>query len=125
MGIVASLSHFELSPDEHREMMRKWLEWLKPGGYYLLSTIATVTGEEFAGTARSFDQESGCADGVKTNFMGNNILVTVFTHGGWRKLFEDAGFEIVSTEEKLFVSKSEITSDEPRFYIIARKPVGA
>ena len=95
-----------------------------PGGYYLLSTIATVTGEEFAGTARSFDPESGCADGVKTNFMGNNILVTVFTHGGWRKLFEDAGFEVISTEEKLFVSKSEITSDEPRFYIIARKPGG-
>lgn len=124
-GIVASLSLFELSLEENREMGRNWMKWLKPGGYFLLSTIATVTGEEFIGDAQSFDPKSGCAEGVKTNFMGNKILVTVFTQGGWRKLLEDAGFEIVSTEEKLFVSEAENTSDEPRFYLIARKPVGA
>ena len=126
-GIVASLSHFEFSLEEHRVMVRKWMEWLKPGGYFLLSTIATITGDEYGHKARNFDPESGCAEGVNTILLGNSILVTVFTQGGWKKMFEDVGFEVVSTEEDLFVpkAKAEDKMDEPRFYVIARKPGGA
>lgn len=126
-GIVASLSHFELSFEEHRVMVRKWMEWLKPGGHFLLSTIATVDEGEYGRNARSFDPESGCAEGVETILLGNRMVVTLFTQGGWKKLLGDVGFEVVNTEEDMFVpkAKEEDKMDEPRYYVIARKPVGA
>ncbi|KAG7004277.1 hypothetical protein G7Y79_00026g058610 [Physcia stellaris] len=97
-GIVASLSHFELSLEEHRTM--------------------------YGHKARNFDPESGCAEGVNSILLGNKMVVTVFTQGGWKKMLEGVGFEIVNTEEDLFVpkAKAEDKMDEPRYYVIARKP---
>lgn len=121
-GVVASLSHFELSPEETRAMGRKWFQWLRPGGYLLLSTI---TGEEYVSDApKSWDPEQGCASGVEQTFMGNKIVITLYTQDGWKKLFKEAGFEVAHTETDMFVPKAE-SPEEPRYYLIAKKPSNA
>jgi len=120
-GVVASLSHFELSPQEHVEMARKWFDWLRPGGFLLLSTI---DGEDWYG-AKSFDPETGSASGMENIFLGNKIIITMFTQKGWRKLLEDAGFDVVHTETDLFKPKAKDAPEEPRYYIIAKKPTTA
>jgi SAM-dependent methyltransferase len=120
-GAVASLSHFELSPQEHVEMARKWFEWLRPGGFMLLSTI---DGEDWYG-AKSFDPETGSASGMENVFLGNKIIITMFTQKGWRKLLEDAGFDVVYIETDLFKPKAKDAPEEPRYYIIAKKPATA
>jgi len=120
-GAVASLSHLELSPQEHVEMARKWFEWLRPGGFMLLSTI---DGEDWYG-AKSFDPETGSASGMENVFLGNKIIITMFTQKGWRKLLEDAGFDVVYIETDLFKPKAKDAPEEPRYYIIAKKPATA
>ena len=39
-GVIASLSMFELSPQELSTMSHKWSQWLKPGGLLLINTMA-------------------------------------------------------------------------------------
>ncbi|KAL8663994.1 MAG: hypothetical protein Q9202_003411 [Teloschistes flavicans] len=119
-GIVASLSHFELTPKEHAKMARNWFQWTKPGGHLLISTV--VFEDDLSGHT-SFDPEMECAPGVETVFMGNKIIITEFTKEGWKRLLGGAGFEIVHTETDMFVPKAEAAPDEPRYYIIAKKPV--
>ena len=121
-GVVASLSHFELSPQQHVDLTRKWATWVKPGGFILLSTLS---GEKAFGKARSFDPVSGCHVGIETTFLGNRIILNMFTEKGWRKLLEDASFEIVRTETNMFHPKAEDAPEEPRYYIIAKKPSAA
>ncbi|KAL8774884.1 MAG: hypothetical protein Q9203_001662 [Teloschistes exilis] len=119
-GIVASLSHFELTPKEHTKMAQNWSQWTKLGGHLLISTIIF---EEDLGGQASFDPEMECAAGVEVSFMGNKIIITLFTKEGWRRLLERAGFEIVHTEMDMFIPKAEATPDEPRYYIVAKKRV--
>ncbi|KAL8819479.1 MAG: hypothetical protein Q9223_002091 [Gallowayella weberi] len=124
-GVVASLSFFELSYEEHLQMARNWFEWLRPGGYFL---VCTTTDEEpgakdegYGDKSQSaFNWETGCTGGVKASFMGYNFLCTMFTQRGWVRLLRGAGFDIVNMETDLYVSGSE--PDEPRLYVIARKP---
>ena len=119
-GIVASFSHFELSPDEHKAMARKWFDWMKPDGYMLLSTITGEEGQDLS-KVENFDAENECAPNTEAIFLGNRIIITVFTPKGWRKLLEDAGFQIVSTDTDIFRPKAEGATAEPRFYVIAKK----
>ena len=121
-GVVASLSHFELSPQQTIDMARKWAAWIKPGGFILISTIS---GEKAFGKARSFDPVSECHIGIETTFLGNRIIINMFTEKGWRKLLEDAAFEIIHTETDMFEPKAEDTPEEPRYYFIAKKPSAA
>lgn len=120
-GIVASFSHFELSPEQHAQMARNWFSWIKPGGYLLLSTITGGAAFDFQSPGSQVDPESGCAANVENVFLGNRILVTVYTRDGWTKLIKDAGFEIVIQSEDMFRPVAEGAPEEPRFYIIARK----
>ncbi|KAL8683355.1 MAG: hypothetical protein Q9224_006691 [Gallowayella concinna] len=126
-GVVASLSFFELSYEEHVSMARNWFEWLRPGGYCLVCTI--TDGEPVAmdggygdKSQSAFDWETGCTGGLKASFMGYNFLCTMFTQRGWVRLLQGAGFEIVDVETDLFVSNSQ--PDEPRLYVIAKRPEG-
>ena len=119
-GIVASFSHFELSPEEHKTMARKWLSWMKPGGYMFLSTITGGEGQDLT-KVEDFDAENECAPNMENLFLGNRIIITVYTQKGWRKLLEDAGFETVSEDTDIFRPKAEGAKAEPRFYVIARK----
>ncbi|KAL8822589.1 MAG: hypothetical protein Q9191_006673 [Dirinaria sp. TL-2023a] len=126
-GIVASFSHFELSPQDHVQMARNWSQWLRPGGYLLLCTITADGGDEVAGIYHMknadtrFDPETGCATGIENIFLGNRILVTVYTREGWKKLLRDAGFEVLVEKAQSFCPRAEEAPEEPRFYIIARK----
>lgn len=131
-GAVASFSHFELTPEQHIKMARNWMEWIRPGGFLLLSTITgdvehggPKSWDPESGGAKSWDPESGCATGVDTTFMGNRILITVYTQEGWRKLLQDAGFELIHTQTDYFHPKENVSPAEPRYYIIARKPLNA
>ena len=127
-GVVASLSHFELSPEQHVQMVRNFYKWLKLGGLLLVSTITRESGgQEGFGKVGSgtWDPQARCCSGVEVSFMGNGIVITVYTQEGWRTLLQDAGFQIGHTETDLFVPKAEDTPEEPRYYIIAMKPAEA
>ena len=128
-GVVASFSHFELTPEQHQKMAHNWMQWIRPGGFLFLSTITggvehgePKSWDPEAGHAKSWDPESGCATGVDTTFMGNRILVTVYTQEGWKKLLQDAGFELVHIETDYFQPKEDVSPGEPRYYVIAKRP---
>ena len=120
-GVVASLSIFELSRSEVGTMSRKWFEWLRAGGLLLINTFAAEACEQVKDG--NWDADRQCATKVEWMFMGNNVLITLFTKAGWKALLEEAGFEIVHTEEDLFQPRAEARCDlEPHYYIIAKKP---
>ncbi|KAL8709756.1 MAG: hypothetical protein Q9220_005542 [cf. Caloplaca sp. 1 TL-2023] len=124
-GVVSSLSFLELSYFEQVAMARKWMQWLRPGGVFLLSTITAEESRDGYGDQGSgvWDQENGCVKDIPTTFMGNDIMVTLFTQRGWLNLVRGVGLEVVSTETDFFVPKEG--PSEPRFYVIARKAVGS
>lgn len=124
-GVVASLSHFELTPEQHIDMAHKWFQWIRPEGFLLVSTITGGVGGQAFGKAGSWDPEAECHSGVEQTFMGNRIIITVYTQEGWKKLLQDAGFEIVHIETDRFIPRAEDSPEEPRYYIIAKKPSAA
>ncbi|KAL8655237.1 MAG: hypothetical protein Q9226_003121 [Calogaya cf. arnoldii] len=121
-GVVASLSFLELSYEEQVQMVGRWAEWLRDGGVFLLCAITAEElrdgdGEQGQGI---WDQESGCVKDIPVTFMGKSISITLFTQWGWVRLLEGAGLEILSTETDLYVPKQG--ENEPRYYVVARKP---
>ena len=121
-GTVASLSIFEFSRQEVTTMSHKWYQWLKPGGLLLISTFRAEDCTQVK--AENYDADGECANKVEWTFVGNNLLITLFTKAGWKVLLEKAGFEIIHTEEDLFTPPPAAGCDpEPRYYIIAKKPL--
>ena len=119
-GIVASLSIFELSRLEIATMSRNWFQWLEPGGFLLISTFGAEDCVQVK--SENYDADGECASKIVWNFMGEKVLITLFTKAGWKVLLEKAGFEIVHTEEDLFTPPAAADCDpEPRYYIIAKK----
>ena len=119
-GVVASLSIFELSRQETIMMSQKWFQWLKPGGLLLISTFDTDDCPQVK--SRNYDADGQCATKVEWGFMGNNVVITLFTKTGWKGLLEQAGFRIVHTEKDLFTPPAAADCEpEPRYYIIAKK----
>ena len=125
-GVVASLSIFELDRQEVEMMAQRWFQWLKPGGLLLINTFAAEDCTQVK--ARNWDADGECARRVEWMFMGNNVLITLFTRAGWKVLLEKAGFEIVHTEEDLFHPQAGADAHcdpEPHYYIFAGKPSSA
>lgn len=119
-GAVASLSIFELTRQELTTMAHKWCQWLKPGGLLLISTFAAE--DCVQAKAENYDADGMCANKVEWKFMGNKVLITLFTETGWKAVLEKAGLEVVHTEKDLFNVPADADSDpEPRYYIIAKK----
>lgn len=119
-GIVASLSIFELSRQELNTMSQKWFQWLKPGGLLLINTFDAEDSPQVK--AENYDADAQCATKVQWAFMGNSVLITLFTKVGWKAVLEKAGFEIVYTEKDLFIPPADAKCDpEPRYYIIAQR----
>ena len=118
-GVVASLSIFELTRQELTTMTLKWFQWLKPGGLLLITTIPAEVCSQVK--AENYDADGECANKVEWKFMGNTVLITLLTKAGWKVLLENAGFEIVDTEEDLFTPAAADCDQEPRYYIIAKR----
>lgn len=120
-GAVASLSIFELSRQEIATMSHAWFSWLKPGGLLLINTFGAEDCRQVK--VGNYDADGQCANKVEWRFMSKKILITLLTKAGWKVLLEEAGFEIVHTEEDLFTPPAAADCDpEPRYYIIAEKP---
>lgn len=55
-------------------------------------------------------------------FMGQRVSLTMLIREGWKKMLQEAGFEIVDTETHVFESPAEaMLGPEPYYFIIARK----
>ena len=120
-GVIASLSIFELDRQEVTAMSDKWFQWLKPDGLLLINTFSAEKSPQVK--AENYDADGQCATKVEWTFMGNNVLITLFTEAGWKALLETAGFEIVLTEKDNFTPPADANCDpEPRYYIFAKKP---
>ena len=120
MDVVLNiLSLFGLSRQELEVMTRKWAQWVVADGLLCIGTIAA----EFCSPAKEFYSEDGLsAEGLRFQFMGNTVELTLMTKEGWRVILERAGFDIIHTEEHAFVPPPEVKSDnEIQYFIIARK----
>ena len=70
----------------------------------------------------NYDADGKCATKVEWGFMGKNVAITLFTKAGWKELLEKAGFEIVHTENDLFIPPAAANCEpEPHYFIIAKK----
>ena len=118
-GIVASLSLFERSRTELEAMAHNWFQWLKPGGSLLINMLAAEDCK--AATPETYDADGLFAGGIKWLFLGEILLVGLFTREGWKVTLEKGGLQIVRTEEATFTPPAECYV-EPRYYITAKKP---
>lgn len=118
-GAIASLSIFELTRQEVTSMACRWSQWLKPGGFLLISTFGAEDCTQVK--AENWNADGMCAEKVVWKFMGSKVSITLFTKAGWKVLLEEAGFEIVHTEEDLFTPAAADCEVEPRYYLIAKR----
>ena len=122
-GVVVSLALFRFDREQMTLMATRWFQWLQPGGLLILVVCGA---EDHGATPEMYDSDGECARGIPVRFMNRQIDVTLFTKQGWNNLVTIAGLEIVYTETGLFVPPAEAgSSDEIRYYMIARKPVTA
>lgn len=120
-GVIACLSLFERTREELTSMAQKYFEWLQPGGLVLINTISAEDCE--CVTPEMYDPDGQCARNVPWMFLNNKCPATLLTKAGWNGLLEKAGFERVHTDTDLFVPRADpVCYNEPRYYVIARKP---
>ena len=113
------LSLFALSRAEITTMAQKWSQWIQPGGYLLIGTVAA---EDCEIKPERWDADGECASRIEFTFMAQKVLITLFTKAGWKMLLEGVGFEIVFTETDFFRPPPEAQSDdELHYFVIARK----
>ena len=120
MDVVLNiLSLFGLSRQELEVMTHKWAKWVVTDGFLCIGTIAA----DFCNPAKEFMTEDELsAEGLRFQFMGNSVELTLMTKEGWRVILERAGFDVIHTEEHAFVPPPEAKSDnEVQYFIMARK----
>ena len=118
--VLNILSLFMLSREDlELSMSRKWADWLVPSG---LLCIATIPLDSCNVSKDLYDEDVLCARKIPAHFMGQSFEVALMSKKFWDQLLEKAGFEILHTEDHLFVPPAEADSEsEVHFYIIARK----
>ncbi|KAL9580330.1 MAG: hypothetical protein Q9212_004567 [Teloschistes hypoglaucus] len=118
--VLNILNIFTLSREQvENTVSRKWADWVEPGG---LLCIVVVALDSCDPPKELIDQDGMCVRGFPVKFMGHRIEVTLFSKVFWARLVEKAGFEIVHTEDAVFVPPAEADSDEEtEHFIIARK----
>ena len=115
--VIFSLFHF--TRDELKQAVGRFADCIAPGGYLF---VGTMVADDCPTSPEMFDPDGLAANNIKFTFMGNEVDVMLYTKVGWTKLLNDAGFEIVSTEMCKFQPPPEMkTSEEPHFYIAARR----
>lgn len=120
-GIVASLSLFELEREEMASLAPKWFRWLQPRGPLLLAVNGA---DDYELAPEMYDSDGECARGIPSRFMNRTRPTTLFTKQGWNNLVTNAGFELVYTKATPFVPPPEAgSSNDIRYYVIARKPM--
>ena len=121
-GMFAILSLFLLTGDEMVAMSKKWSQWMKPGAYVFLGTIAA---EDMTGTNITWHKDGRGADGFESMFMGSVVVGTLLSSAGWKAVLEEAGFEVVGIQKDYFVPSKEMECDpETHCYITARRRSG-
>ncbi|KAL8791129.1 MAG: hypothetical protein Q9195_006026 [Heterodermia aff. obscurata] len=113
------LSLFALSRQELEIMTQKWAKWVVADGFLCIVALAA----ESCHPAQEFYNADGLsAEGIEFQFMGNTVQLTLMTKEGWRVVLERAGFDILHTEEHLFVPSPEAKSqNEMQYFIIAKR----
>ena len=117
--VINSLSLFSLSKQQLEAMSRKWATWLAADG---LLGIVTIAADSRAPAQELYSEDGLSAEGLKFLFMGNIVELTLMTKEGWKVILERVGFDIIHTEEHLFVPSAETKSEkEDQYFILARK----
>lgn len=118
--VLNILSLFMLSREDlELSMSRKWTDWLVSGG---LLCIATIPLDSCNISKDLYDEDGLCARKIPAHFMGQGFEVAHMSKKFWEQLLEKAGFEILHTEDDMFVPPAESKSEsEMHFFIIARK----
>ena len=118
--VLNILSLFMLSREDLEvSMSRKWLDWLVSGG---LLCIATIPLDSYNLSKDLYDEDGLCARKIPAHFMGQRFELAHMSKEFWEQLLEKTGFEILHTEDDLFVPPADAKSEsEMHFYIIARK----
>ena len=117
--VLNSLSLFSLSKQQLEAMSRKWATWLVADG---LLGIGTIAADSRAPAQELYSEDGLSAEGLKVLFMGNIVELTLMTKEGWKVILERVGFDIIHTEEHLFVPSAETKSEkEEQYFILARK----
>jgi 2-polyprenyl-3-methyl-5-hydroxy-6-metoxy-1,4-benzoquinol methylase len=94
-----------------REMIQKIHGWLKPGGFFVFSTVPA-------------DIEH-----LPAQWLGNDVILTSMSEDQYAECFREAGFEIVHQKTSVFVPKAaeaglckpEETGEEHQLYMYVKK----
>lgn len=120
-AVLNILSLFVLNREEVESMADRWTSWIKPGGLLAVCSIP-VDDLDLSKQGGKYDPDRYCARDVPVRLMGTWPKVTLFTRAGWRKMFEDRGFDVVHENTTLFEPPKESQSDpEIHFFIVGKK----
>ncbi len=100
-AVVSFYTLEHIPRDEHETILRRIHDWLRPGGFLLIST------------------EAGEAEGVIAQWLGAPMYFSCFDPETVKQLVCRAGFEIVETAIETQVEQS---TEIPYLWVLARKP---
>ncbi|KAE8153435.1 S-adenosyl-L-methionine-dependent methyltransferase [Aspergillus avenaceus] len=120
--IFAVFSLFNLSRAQTQSLVRKFFEWLVPGGRLVLATIPS---DCLFQDPSVYDHSGEWVDQKPMYFMGHDFCGSAATTGAWKTLFGDVGFDI-ETEFSYQFSPPDVAAhkrDPDHHYFIVRRAV--
>jgi ubiquinone/menaquinone biosynthesis C-methylase UbiE len=102
-AVVSFYSLEHIPRREHEALLRRIYDWLRPGGFLLIS------------------MEAGDIEEIVAEWLGVPMFMSCFDPDTMKRLVAGAGFELVETAIE---SQVEQGHDVPYLWLLARKPSG-
>ncbi|KAF2171544.1 hypothetical protein M409DRAFT_18656 [Zasmidium cellare ATCC 36951] len=112
----AIFSTFDMKLEEVEQIVPEWAEWIKPGGWLFVGTIAGEDWEKEDVHFEPFkDTETGTGI-AEPKHMGKRVKTLNLTKAGWAKLLKGSGFNIVAAEVLPYKPADQYDTDREPHY---------
>ncbi|GHA87303.1 class I SAM-dependent methyltransferase [Streptomyces termitum] len=102
-AVCVYFSLLQLDREEQRETVRRLVRALRPGGYLVLATVPLDV------------------EGVEAVFMGQPVRVSSFAAADLVAVAEEAGLDVLESEETLFTPDHPDAVPEPHVFLHCRR----
>ena len=119
-AVLATYSLLNFSHAQMTSIVANIYDWIKPGGYFFIGTL--LPDNLPADPERSSEDTENGERHVRNKFMGSVAPILLYSDGGWKKLLEGSGFEVIETSKASYDPPEDSGSEtELHLYIIARR----
>lgn len=121
-GVFAIFVFFALERAQCAALLAKCHAWLKPRGRLYVGALAADDYDSdpaFPIEKARWDDDGLFVSGVEHKFMGDQVQISMFTREGWKRVLNEAGFEIVQTVKEGFVPANGHLYGRHEYYYIS------